>query len=210
MTGRLDRLRRDEERSHRSFVVHDAVAVDAVALDPGRVVQLVERIARGPHRVRPERRVEMRVEDQAVSPTRPVDPGGDVESLGDHRVLLRREAVLSEPLVDELAGGSLAPGRAVNVPERKREIDDLLGVDHLENVFGCRALARPVRRRWLSGLVGTHALLPPWTGTAKRAIADAASSIATDTRIAAWALQKSITAARTIGPTNAPMSAEKR
>src|SRR6185503_5403229 len=109
---------RDEERGHRSFVVDDAVAVDAVAFDPGRVVELVEWVPRGPHRVGAKRRVEVRVEDQAVSPTRSVDPGGDVEALGDHRVLLRSEAVLAEPLVDELAGGPLARGRTVDVPER--------------------------------------------------------------------------------------------
>src|SRR6185295_16771837 len=179
---RPDRLRRDEERRHRSLVIDDAVAIDAVALDPGRVVELVEWVPRGPHRVRAERRVEMGVEDQAVSPTRSVDPGRDVEALGDHGVLLRREAVLAEPLVYELAGGSLAPGRTVDVPEREREVHDLFRIDQLEDV------------------VWSHAALPPWTGTANRATADAMSSIATDTRIAAWAFARSITAASRTGP----------
>jgi hypothetical protein len=207
---RLDRLRRDEERGHRPLVVDDAVAVNAVALDPRRVVELVEWIARRPHRVGPERRVEMRVEDQAVSPTRSVDPGRDIEALGDHRVLLRREPVLAKPLVDELAGGSLASGRTVDVPEREREVDDLLWVDALQDVVRRHGLAGRIRRRGLSNLIGCHTALPPWTGTANRATADAVSSIATDTRIAAWAFARSITAASRTGPTNAPMSAEKR
>src|SRR5438132_12642930 len=81
----------------------------------------------------------MRVEDEAVSPTRSVDPGGNVEALGDHRVLLRREAVAREPLENELPCRTLAPGRAVDVPEGEGEVDDLLRMDSREDVVRCHS-----------------------------------------------------------------------
>ena len=77
----------------------------------------------------------MRVEDQAVSPTRSVDPRGDVEPLGNERVLLWREAVAHEPLEHELPCGTFTARGAVDVPEGEREVDDFFGLDPREDVL---------------------------------------------------------------------------
>ncbi len=134
----------------------------------------------------------MRVEDEAETSARPSEARGDVEALRDEGVPLRREAVLLEPAEHELAGGTLAAGWAVDVPQGQREIDNFPGIDARDDV------------------IGVHPRLASRDGTPKRAASDADSRTRTATTTAACALARSMTAARTTGPTNAPRSAENR
>src|SRR5699024_7275214 len=112
------------------------VAEDLVPLDPGRAVERIVRILRRQVRVGPQRRVEVGVVDQAIAAARAVEPGRDVEAVLGEGHLLRPEPVLGQPVEDELAGGTLAPGRAVDVAEGEREVDDLVPIDAGDDLVG--------------------------------------------------------------------------
>jgi hypothetical protein len=73
--------------------------------------------------------VEVAVEDEAASVRRAAQHPENVEAIGEHAELLHFEALFPKPLVDELARGTLVARGAVDVPEVKSELRQLILVD---------------------------------------------------------------------------------
>src|SRR5262245_4617757 len=85
----------------------------------------------------------MAIEDQVVAVSLAGQPGRHVEPLGGQGILPRLEAVPAQPVVHVLARHTLAARRAIDVAERKREIDHLLAVDPLNHIIRGHLLSSP-------------------------------------------------------------------